>query len=398
MDIGCVLQVKFSLTFANSKLDNSASRFSSILPKFTLFLSKVCINNRIKMINHSQFGNQTNHSQFINQTLISWYNIRLSISINIFSFIGIVLNSILCVTIFNKRNLQQPHSRLMANLALSDMIFCILLSVKATLPVIFNNQRYSNTSISINTGTLVCKTVSFFEMLTVGSSMLTLAAIGIERYRAIIYPLNGSLSKYHLKIFLPATWAFSAIAAAFYVIDRNYYYNILDCTGAFTSSGNSRKAVFTAVFASIVVFTPLLIILICYACIAVKLCRKTLPMDESDYKIQAARIEQKKTVCIVTLMCMTVISAMTFCPFIIFYLWISFSKISDPNFFKGQNYLYWKLLQAFTIILLIPCILNPLLYNIASSNFRKEIKQLLKSLRWRMCHRSIAPKTRNPIC
>ncbi|RDD38201.1 Neuropeptide FF receptor 1 [Trichoplax sp. H2] len=336
-----------------------------------------------------------NHSVFRNKTLTSWFDFRLSVVVISLCIIGLILNITLCVTIFTKKNLQQPINRLIANLAISDMIHCILLSFKFTYPAVVasNPQFYSN--LSFSTITLVCNTLAFTGILGVSSSMITLAVIGIERYRAIIYPLKSPLSKQHIKFFFPVIWTISVTTALILVVGRDYTtYEVLDCTGAFSSRGTVRNAALTTIFATISIFIPIVIIICCYVTIAIKLCRKTIPMDESDYKIHMARIEHKKNACVVTLLVMTILSALSFCPFSTLFLWITYSKLLNPQLHKTLPYQFWSLFQSFIILLILPCILNPILYNIASNSYRKEMKNLLKSIGLPIFRRKIWPESK----
>ena len=90
-----------------------------------------------------------------------------------------------------------PINYLIVNLAAADIMFAMFLAPKIILSMNFTHPKGM-------AGTIVCKLLTGGNMAWVGgiSSIVTLNAIAIERYYAVVYPLGnkGKLTKRKLKV------------------------------------------------------------------------------------------------------------------------------------------------------------------------------------------------------
>lgn len=302
-----------------------------------------------------------------------------------FSCLGVISNGMVCYIVYSRKNIRQPLNCLLANLALSDLIHSFMIGFKFAFPLIVYSlpQRYNGLSSEvINT---ICNFVLLIVVIAISNSMWSLAIISLERCRVILYPMKFSDTKRKMVLIFIFTWAAALICGTLLVVGREYDNSgQIDCSGTLTTQGNTPNAILTTVYTSIAIIIPFIIMTVCYSIIVIKLCDKSVPMDDSQYKNKIQKFEQKKTICIVSLMIITVVTSVAGGPYSMLYNWLAFQKANDHLFLQKMSRTFWTFFHLCAIFTLIPDILNPLLYNFASSTFRKEVKKTFQSLGFRL--------------
>ena len=90
-----------------------------------------------------------------------------------------------------------PINYLLVNLAVADIMYATFIAPKVFFKLILNHP-------DVVTGTILCKFLTDGNVASVGaaSSIVTLVAIAIERYYAVMYPFGnkGKLTKRKLKV------------------------------------------------------------------------------------------------------------------------------------------------------------------------------------------------------
>ncbi|WAQ95588.1 RYAR-like protein, partial [Mya arenaria] len=112
-------------------------------------------------------------------------------------------NSIVCYIVFSSRKMRTVMNFFIVSLALSDIlmaVLCIPLTFIANL--IINSWPFGET---------MCPIVSFIQVVTVFMSSLTLVAISLDRYWAIVHPLRRKMSKRQACIVISVIWLLSLV-------------------------------------------------------------------------------------------------------------------------------------------------------------------------------------------
>ena len=302
------------------------------------------------------------------------------------SFIGLIFNITICVVIWNRKHLRQPLNLLIANLALADIGSCIMSIYSSTLVVlaIYNPQIYKKLPLIYYNN--ICKSVNFLTLISASGSMMTLAVISLERFRGIIYPLKLQLRRSQTKFIIAFVWIYSSAVAALFVCFSSYEkQEVIECSAVLSNHISITQSIFTIISSIMSCVVPLSIIIPCYISIAIKICRKSLPMDDSEYKIKVMKSISKRNRCIIILLIITVISSLAYCPFLGILNWILVGKLIDPHFHFKLTRSSWVLFLVSSIVMLLPILLNPILYNIANSQLKKEIKLLLWKVKFGLC-------------
>lgn len=313
-------------------------------------------------------------------------NIALIGSIMAVSTFGIILNAIVWSIIMNSKRLGQPIHSLIANLAIIDIIYCSSSVFKCSLTIAMLSNPLSFQHLSNITISLLCGINNFVSAISMSNSMMTLAFIGIEKYRGIIYPLSLPFGKQKMMLIIVGIWSYSVICALLFTFVTVYdHHTIMDCSGIFSHTYSEFNVILSTIFAIFTSLLPLLVIIICYTCIIAELFRTKLPIDDSPYKKQLMKKIKKRNSNIILLLIMTILTAGGSVPYIISFVWISFYKVRYPNF-KTISKEFCIFFQIAAIFMFLPCLFNPILYNFAISSLKNEFKRTIVKLKLKLHH------------
>ena len=81
---------------------------------------------------------------------------------------------------------------LIANMAVSDILITVLAVPRKITEILLGPRRWLIDGLL---GSVLCKSVYFFQDITIGVSILSLSAIAIDRYRGIVFPLRKQFRK-----------------------------------------------------------------------------------------------------------------------------------------------------------------------------------------------------------
>ncbi|GFR30118.1 RYamide receptor [Trichonephila clavata] len=135
--------------------------------------------------------------------------VLLSCCYGIISLIAIVGNFCVLIIVGTSRRMRTVTNYFIANLAVADIIigmFSIPFQFQAALL-----QRWVLPPF-------MCAFCPFVQVLSVNVSIITLTAIALDRYRAVMYPLKARTSKMSAKVAIIAIWVFSATAGVPYAV------------------------------------------------------------------------------------------------------------------------------------------------------------------------------------
>eukprot|EP00095_Tigriopus_kingsejongensis_P008098 maker-scaffold590_size129399-snap-gene-0.30 protein:Tk08098 transcript:maker-scaffold590_size129399-snap-gene-0.30-mRNA-1 annotation:"tachykinin-like peptides receptor 86c-like isoform x1" len=102
------------------------------------------------------------------------------------------------------RHMWNSTNYFLVNLSVVDLLMALLNTLFNFIFMRDKNWPFGSTYCTIN---------NFVAYLTVAASVLTLMAITLDRYRAILYPLKPKLSKWYILLAIFCVWGFSCLVA-----------------------------------------------------------------------------------------------------------------------------------------------------------------------------------------
>ncbi|XP_016104382.1 pyroglutamylated RFamide peptide receptor-like [Sinocyclocheilus grahami] len=121
--------------------------------------------------------------------------------------LAVVGNGAVLVLLCRRKALQSPSTFFICSLALSDLLISIVCVPATLLQHFFTNWL---------AGDFLCKLIPFLQVTAIGTSMLTMTCIAVERFQGILYPLHVRNSYFlcHAFKMLVAVWLVALVTAA----------------------------------------------------------------------------------------------------------------------------------------------------------------------------------------
>ena len=158
----------------------------------------------------------------------------------LFSVLG---NSLLIAIIKRSKQMKTITNYLLANMAVSDILITVLAVPRKITEILLGPRRWLIDGLL---GSVLCKSVLFFQDITIGISILSLSAIAIDRYRGIVFPLRKQLTKPAklCKMIIPAIWLISMglQAVYFYIFRIVTYDNKTYCAISWSPKFDQKKS------------------------------------------------------------------------------------------------------------------------------------------------------------
>lgn len=189
--------------------------------------------------------------------------------LSVISLVGVVGNVLICATLLGHR--RKSSEMFILNLAVTDLLVCglgIPLDIYDELHEIFPY------------GPVLCKIVWPSQTLLVLVSILTLTAMALERYRAIITPLKPKLKKQDILKSVAIIWLLGFAAVAPYIKALTYKDGM--CDEIWPNSGDVDY--YTLALFIIDYCIPLTIISYCYVRVGIKLYKSNKKFGASPQK------------------------------------------------------------------------------------------------------------------
>lgn len=276
--------------------------------------------------------------------------------------LGIFGNVIVCYVVFKNKAMQTVTNLFITNLALSDILLCVLAVPFTPLYTFLGKWVF---------GSFICHLVPYAQGTSVYISTLTLTSIAIDRFFVIIYPFHPRMKLSTCIIIIVFIWMFSILVTLPYGIymtikhDEGKYF----CEEEFPSE--EYRKIFGGLTTMFQFIIPFFLIAFCYICVSVRLNdrARSKPGSKNSRKEEADRERKKRT------------NRMLIAMVVIFLLsWLPLNVINIINDFHGQimhwKYYFLSFFMVHSMAMSSTCY-NPFLYAWLNENFRKEFKQLL---------------------
>ena len=325
---------------------------------------------------------QLNDTQTTNDSLATIGNITLYYPENIINatsvqvlfymiysiifLLGITGNCLVIYAVFRNKAMQTVTNYFILNLALSDILLCVL-CVPFT-PLYTFLQRWIF-------GAVLCHLVTCTQGISIYISSLTLTTIAIDRFFVIIYPFKPRMQPSTCMLLILITWLLSVGATIPYAIfvehtthDNETYVCQENFPGEFRLTFGSITAVLQFVI-------PFFIITSTYTLISLKLSSraKCKPGSKTLRKEQADRERKRRTNRM--LIAMVAVFGLSWLPLNLMNI---LDDVSTNLGLRWAHWPYFHLLFFVThAIAMSSTCYNPFLYAWLNENFRKEFKDIL---------------------
>lgn len=282
---------------------------------------------------------------------------------------GVFGNVLVCFVVFRNKLMQSVTNLFITNLALSDILLCIL-AVPFT-PIYTFLRRWIF-------GTILCHLVPYAQGVSVYISTLTLTAIAIDRFFVIIYPFQQRMRLIACIAIILIIWTVSLMLTVPYglymQVARLNFTGEYECYCEEDWPTEHYRKVYGSITTTLQFVLPFLIVSMCYICVSIRLNdrAKTKPGAKTTKKEELERDRKKRT------------NRMLIAMVAVFGLsWLPLNVVNVLNDFY-INTSEWKMYNvlffiAHSVAMSSTCY-NPILYAWLNDNFRKEFKLVLPCL------------------
>lgn len=183
-------------------------------------------------------------------------------------------NFLLIFIIIKRRETRTLTGFLFVNMAVADLIVAFFV-LPATMSTPFTGSKWLTGLF----GDISCKGVYFVFHVTIAASILSLMVMAIDRYLAVLFPLQNFTTFRRPKLLTLVIWLVSVIvmvpAAVLWTVDRQGI-----CLAEFAVFGTDEtqgmRGFYLYLFLLLYV-TPLSVISVLYGLVCLKLCRRKMP-------------------------------------------------------------------------------------------------------------------------
>lgn len=296
--------------------------------------------------------------------------------------LGIFGNVLVCYVVFRNKAMQTVTNLFITNLALSDILLCVLAVPFTPLYTFLGKWVF---------GRIICHLVSYAQGVSVYISTLTLTSIAIDRFFVIIYPFHPRMKLSTCVFIIINIWLTSILVTLPYgIYMKHIHENSTEKANATTivdnveDDGNKDRyfceenwpnekwrKIFSGLTTLMQFVFPFFIMAFCYICVSVKLNdrARSKPGTKNSRKEEADRERKKRT------------NRMLIAMVAIFLIsWLPLNTINIVNDFylhiANWEYYFLSFFLVHSIAMSSTCY-NPFLYAWLNENFRKEFKQVL---------------------
>lgn len=371
--------IPFSYSYAALRnINTSIIIKGATTPTVTIISATNVTGNNNNNNNSSQFDNNAAAAaainsnatiQIINNEFVQATFCLMYIAIFI---IGIFGNVLVCYVVFRNKAMHTVTNFFITNLALSDILLCILAVPFTPLYTFLERWIF---------GKALCHLVAYAQGVSVYISTLTLTAIAVDRFIVIIYPFRHRMKLSTCILIITSIWIVSLLLTLPYGLyvalnknyepNPNYYY----CEEDWPSE-NTRK-IYGTITVILQFFLPFLMICLCYILVSIRLNdrAKVKLGNKSSKKEEADRDRKKRT------------NRMLISMVAVFGLsWLPLNSVNIFNdFYETKDDFYTLLFFIAHCIAMSSTCYNPFLYAWLNENFRKEFKQVLPFIRNNGC-------------
>ncbi|XP_061527008.1 tachykinin receptor 1a [Phycodurus eques] len=221
-------------------------------------------------------------------------------------------------------------------------------------------------------GLVYCRFHNFFPIAAVFASIYSMTAIALDRYMAIIHPLQQRMSSTETKVVVGVIWVLALLLA----FPQYYYSNIDQLPGRVVCYIDwpeyticDFKTMYYVCVAILIYFLPLLVMGCAYLVVGLTLWASEIPGDSSDRYKEQLTAKRKVVKMMIVVVCTF---AICWLPFHVYFLLHQFFPDMFEETFIQQVYLgiMWLAMSS--------TMYNPIIYCCLNDRFRAGFKQAFR--------------------
>ncbi|NXI66155.1 NK1R protein, partial [Anseranas semipalmata] len=316
-------------------------------------------------LEHQWLSNASLNESFANQFVQPPWQVALwAVAYTLIVVVSVVGNVVVMWIILAHKRMRTVTNYFLVNLAFAEASMSAFNTVVNFTYAIHNEWYY---------GLLYCKFHNFFPIAAVFASIYSMTAIALDRYMAIIHPLQPRLSATATKVVIGVIWLL-----AFLLAFPQGYYSVMEklpgrlvCLVAWPEhSTDVYGKTYHFCMTVLIYFLPLLVIGCAYTVVSITLWASEIPGDSSDRYHEQVSAKRK-----VVKMMIIVVCTFAFC-------WLPYHIYFTLQYFNREWYLQKFIQQVYLAIMWLAMsstMYNPIIYCCLNDRFRIGFKH---AFRW----------------
>ncbi|XP_044175454.1 neuropeptide receptor 22-like [Acropora millepora] len=284
--------------------------------------------------------------------------------ITAFSFMvvmDLVGNSLVVLIFFLNKSMRTAMNKLVLNLATADMVVAIFVAIQFVIGPMLKHP-------SGTTGALLCKFLTGGTMAWTAAlvSACNLVAISVERYHAVVHPLNSrsKLTRRKLKFIISGCWLTGCLWNAPLFVTVTFREDLGTCGERWPNT--VLPVVYSLGWSVVAGIIPISIMAYLYSRVVYKLWFETAPAVQSASARKATVARKKATI---TVIAVSVIYVICWIPVLVMYI---LAQSLPKHKVHSANHQITILLTMFNSSI------NPIVYSFTSAQFRRRIAKLFR--------------------
>ncbi|NWQ88866.1 NK1R protein, partial [Burhinus bistriatus] len=309
--------------------------------------------------------NASLNESFTNQFVQPPWQVALwAIAYALIVVVSVVGNVVVMWIILAHKRMRTVTNYFLVNLAFAEASMSAFNTVVNFTYAIHNEWYY---------GLLYCKFHNFFPIAAVFASIYSMTAIALDRYMAIIHPLQPRLSATATKVVIGIIWLLAFLLA----FPQGYYSVMEELPGRLVClvqwpehSTNMHGKTYHFCMTILIYFLPLLVIGCAYTVVGITLWASEIPGDSSDRYHEQVSAKRK-----VVKMMIIVVCTFALC-------WLPYHIYFTLQYFNPEWYLQKFIQQVYLAIMWLAMsstMYNPIIYCCLNDRFRVGFKH---AFRW----------------
>jgi len=284
----------------------------------------------------------------------------LTVAFSVIVVINLLGNGVVCLVVLRYRGMRAPINYLLVNLAVSDMMVALFITPQYVIKWTFHHPNGT-------AGDYMCMFITGGNFIWTGGavSAFSLVVIAVERYFAVVRPLNKRhrLTTRRLVAIITVGWLYALIfnLPLFFVVRHKD--GVDHCIEHWPKKSLAEAYTIACFFVFGAI--PMGAMVILYVRVLYKLWKSGIQATQISEKAKIrARLKVTKMVCVVSIM-----YALCWLPNLVLYM------ISQ---FKPELYVYGSTSFVASVLLVgLNSAMNPFIYALHSTNFRQHIRGAL---------------------
>ncbi|KFQ05802.1 Substance-P receptor, partial [Haliaeetus albicilla] len=276
--------------------------------------------------------------------------------------VSVVGNVVVMWIILAHKRMRTVTNYFLVNLAFAEASMSAFNTVVNFTYAIHNEWYY---------GLLYCKFHNFFPIAAVFASIYSMTAIALDRYMAIIHPLQPRLSATATKVVIGIIWLLAFLLA----FPQGYYSVMEELPGRlvcliYPNFISSHFSLYHFCMTILIYFLPLLVIGCAYTVVGITLWASEIPGDSSDRYHEQVSAKRK-----VVKMMIIVVCTFALC-------WLPYHIYFTLQYFNPEWYLQKFIQQVYLAVMWLAMsstMYNPIIYCCLNDRFRVGFKH---AFRW----------------